>query len=240
MKDLVFPMRLNKFLAYKGFTTRRGADSLIEKGLVFINGKSAILGQKVHETDRVEIKNHTQKSYVYILYYKPRGVITHSPENDEVDIVTQVKKDHNITGLFPIGRLDKDSEGLIILTNDGRITDRLLNPDEEHERTYEVVVDKRVTQTFCNRLSKGVSIEGYMTKPAKAEPLTRNDRAFTITLTEGKKHQVRRMCAALGYQVTQLKRTKMYTFELKSLKPGALYKLKPKEVSALHKSLNLH
>lgn len=239
MNDSSFPMRLNKFLALRGFSTRRGADALIEKERVFVNGKVATLGQKVLETDRVEIKDHDTSHFAYILFYKPRGIITHSPEKGEVDIATYIRKEHGLKGLFPIGRLDKDSEGLMILTNDGRITDRILNPDKEHEREYEVTVDKRVTQTFCNRLSKGVSIEGYHTKPARAELAKHDDHSFTITLTEGKKHQVRRMCAALGYQVTKLKRTRVLGFTLKSLKPGAVYKLKPKEALTLQQELGL-
>jgi 23S rRNA pseudouridine2604 synthase len=233
-------MRLNKFLAHGGYSTRRGADSLIEAGRVFVNGKPAVMGQKVTEADLVEIKDYDTSHYRYILYYKPRGVITHSPEGDEVDIETQIKKDHSITGVFPIGRLDKDSEGLIVLTNDGRVTDRMLNPDLEHEREYEVTVDKRVTQTFLNGLRKGVNIEGYKTKPVQAEALSGSESGFTITLTEGKKHQVRRMCAALGYQVRSLKRTRMMSFELKNLKPGAFHELTKKEVSWFQKSLGLH
>ncbi len=240
MKENEFPMRLNKFLAVKGFATRRGADTLIEKKQVFVNGKMAVLGQKVAETDRVEIKNHKPANHRYILYYKPRGVITHSPAEGETDIASDILTRHGLTGLFPIGRLDKDSEGLIVLTDDGRITERILNPDLNHEREYEVTVDKRVTQTFLNGMSKGVRIEGYMTKPAHAELAPHSEYVFTITLTEGKKHQVRRMCAALGYQVTQLKRTRMLHFTLKTLKPGAVYTLKEKETGFLHKSLGLH
>lgn len=240
MKETEFPMRLNKFLAYKGFTTRRGADTLIEKKRVFVNGKPAILGQRVEETDKIELKDHDTSHYKYVLYYKPRGVITHSPAEGETDIVTDVRKRHSITGLFPVGRLDKDSEGLMILTNDGRVTDRMLNPDEGHEREYEVTVDKRVTQTFCTGLSKGVTIEGYKTRPADAKPLPGTEKGFTIVLTEGKKHQVRRMCAALGYQVVSLKRTRMFSFGLKTLRPGAVYQLKPKEAGALQHSLGLH
>ncbi len=239
MEDFTFPMRINKFLAHKGFTTRRGADTLIDAKRVFVNGKPAVMGQKVTAKDVVELKNHTTSHYRYLLYYKPRGVITHSPEGDEVDIETQIKKDHKISGLFPIGRLDKDSEGLIILTNDGRITERILNPEKGHERVYEVAVDKRVTQTFLNRLERGVDIEGYMTKPAKTEADTGSDHMFTITLTEGKKHQVRRMCAALGYQIRKLKRTRMLNLELKKIASGGYHELKGKELTHFYKTLGL-
>jgi len=240
MEEFTFPMRLNKFLAHRGFTTRRGADTLIEAKRVFVNGTPAIMGQKVSATDVVEIKDHTTTHFRYLLYYKPRGIITHSPGDGEVDIETQVQKDHKITGLFPIGRLDKDSEGLIMLTNDGRITDRILNPEKGHEREYAVTVDKRVTQTFLNQLERGIDIEGYVTKPAKAALDPASERTFTITLTEGKKHQVRRMCAARGYQVQRLIRKRMLNLELKNLKPGAYHELKGKELQKFQKSLGLH
>lgn len=240
MEKLTFPIRINKFLAHMGYTTRRGADTLIDERRVFVNGKPATLGQQIEESDRVEIQGHQATSYRYILYYKPRGVITHSPEGDEVDIETRIKQDHNLTGLFPIGRLDKDSEGLMILTNDGRITDRILNPAQGHEREYEVAVDKRITPGFIKHLEAGVKIERYLTKPTKAHALPTSEKMFSITLTEGKKHQVRRMCAALGYQVRSLKRTRILNLELKSLKPGAYYGLKPHEAKAFQESLGLH
>ena len=234
-----FPSRINKYLAHIGVSTRRGADTLIESGAVFVNGKRAIIGQTVEEGDRVEVRGKDEKKYRYILYYKPRGVITHSPEGDEIDIETRIRKDHSITGVFPVGRLDKDSEGLIVLTNDGRITERLLSPDREHEKTYEVTVDKRVTGTFVKALSQGVRIEGYKTKKAVAAAHAKNEKGFTITLTEGKKHQIRRMCAALGYQVKSIKRTHIMHLELKRLCPGQYYELKKPEVYALYSALGL-
>lgn len=243
MKDILpsdFPMRINKYLAHMGFATRRSADSLISEKRVFVNGKPSLLGQKITATDHVEIQDYDTSHFRYILYYKPRGVITHSPDKDEIDIVTRIQKDHSVRGVFPVGRLDKDSEGLILLTNDGRVTERMLNPDHGHERQYVVTVDKHVTQSFLNALAKGVTIEGYKTKPALTKLDTSNDRMFSITLTEGKKHQVRRMCAALGYQVQSLKRTRMLNLELKNLKSGGFYELKPKEFKKLQAELGLH
>lgn len=240
MEKLEFPARINKYLAHMGYATRRSADTLIEAKRVFVNGTPAIIGQKIVKTDRVEIKDYDTSHYQYFLYYKPRGVITHSPTGDETDIVTRVKNDHSINGVFPIGRLDKDSEGLIILTNDGRITGRILDPEEGHEREYFVTVDKRITQSFLNALAKGVTIEGYKTKSARAEAEKSSDHSFSITLTEGKKHQVRRMCAALGYQVKTLKRTRLLNLELKRLKSGEIYKMKPKEYGMLLGILGLH
>lgn len=232
-------IRLNKYMAEKGLSTRRGADILIARGDVSINGKRAIIGQKVSDIDVIVVRQDKQPKYRYILYYKPRGVVTHSPDEGDRDIKSQIAKDHKMRDLFPIGRLDKDSEGLIILTNDGRITDRVLNPHYAHERTYEVVVDKRITQTFLNRLSRGLMIEGYKTKPCRAVQSNQNEYQFEITLTEGKKHQIRRMCAAGGYQVQQLKRTKLLTCELRNLKPGMYHELTPKEQKHFLTLLNL-
>jgi 23S rRNA pseudouridine2604 synthase len=212
-----FPIRINKYLAEKGYSTRRGADALIEKGLVFVNGKKALIGQKIEESDAVEVRGG-EKTYHYVLYYKPRGIITHSPAPGETDIATKIKQDHGITGLAPIGRLDKDSEGLVLLTDDGRVTDRLLNPKYAHTREYEVTVDKPITSGFISNLKEGVDIEGYRTKRTFAEKLS--SAMFRLKLTEGKKHQVRRMCAALGYQVQKLVRTSIMHLELDGLSPG--------------------
>ena len=234
-----FPIRINKYLAHKGYATRRSADTLIEAGKVFVNNKKAIIGQQIEATDHVEIKNAPKQNYRYILYAKPRGVITHSPAEHETDILTRIKKDHNIQDVFPVGRLDKDSEGLIILTNDGRITERLLNPDQEHEKEYEVTVDKKITGPFLKQLAHGVKIERYQTKPTKTKAHPKDSHAFSIVLTEGKKHQVRRMCAALGYQVQTLKRVRIMDFVIKNLKPGQFYELKKPEIDLFYTSIGL-
>jgi 23S rRNA pseudouridine2604 synthase len=234
-----FPIRINKYLADKGLATRRGADALIVAGKVFVNGKKAVIGQKVEKSDTVTLKDDAKRSYRYILYYKPRGVITHSPGPDETDIATQVAHDHGLHGLFPVGRLDKDSEGLILLTDDGRITKRLLEPQYDHEKEYHVVVDKPVTDAFLRKLERGVNIEGYVTKPAHAEGDPRNEHAFSLALTEGKKHQIRRMCAALGYQVTRLKRVRILDIRLRPLREGAFRELTLRERKMLGATLGL-
>lgn len=234
-----FPMRINKYLAHRGFATRTGADALIEAGKVFVNGKRAKIGMQILAEDTVEVRGREAQSYRYILYYKPRGIITHSPEGDEVDILTRIQKDHGIRGVFPIGRLDKDSEGLMLLTNDGRITERLLNPHAAHEKEYEVIVDKRVTGYFLKKLSFGVNIEGYTTKPAVTTGDPRNEHKFNITLTEGKKHQVRRMCAALGYQVKSLKRIRIMSLHLRPLRVGQYRELNSREITILCGTLGL-
>jgi len=144
-------------------------------------------------------------------------------------------------GVFPVGRLDKDSEGLMILTNDGRVTGPLLNPEAEHEKEYEVRVDKAIKSGFIKKMAKGVDIEGYTTKRAKVKKTGRNPngKTFRITLTEGKKHQIRRMCAALGYQVQSIKRVRIENIELGKLKPNQYRKLSGKELRDFLKTLGL-
>lgn len=234
-----FPIRINKFLAERGFATRRGADTLIEAGKVSVNGKRAVIGMQIQANDTVTVAEDGKRTYRYMLYYKPRGVITHSPSESETDIRMQIEHDHGITGLFPVGRLDKDSEGLILLTDDGRVTKRLLDPEFDHEKEYLVMLDKPVTDGFLRKLERGVHIEGYLTKPATAVHDRMSEFAFSITLTEGKKHQIRRMCAALGYQVQSLKRVRILSFVLRPLKTGGIRELNKTEKQTLLSTLNL-
>ncbi len=230
-------MRINKYAALQGWASRREADTLIEKGAILINGKPAQMGQKVEEGDIVELAGKT-KEKKYLAYYKGRGIITHSPAEGETDILTRLQRDYKITDVHPIGRLDKDSEGLIILSNDGRITGPLLDPEAAHEKEYDVTVDKNVTGILINNFAKGVDIEGYVTKPAKAEK-QKNARKVTITLTEGKKHQIRRMCAACGYQVQDLKRVRVANIELGELKPNQYRKIAGAELKAFLEELGV-
>lgn len=209
-----FPMRLNKYLAHKGITTRRDADALIEQGKVIVNGKKATLGDKVGETDKVEVKGQKPQKHFYYAYNKPVGVVT-NPDEGQKTIAKVLKLKEKV---FPVGRLDKESHGLIILSNDGRITDRLLNPDKEHEKEYLVRVDKKINNYFIKRISFGVDIEGYKTKECTAEMV--DDHSFSITLSEGKKHQIRRMCTALGFQVMDLERVRIMDVELGKLREG--------------------
>lgn len=228
-----FPMRINKYLAHKGVSTRRGADALIESGKVRINNRRAVLGDVVHETDTVVVSQKNAPAYEYVLYHKPVEVITHSPSRGEKD----VRLASGLSHLFPIGRLDKASSGLIILTNDGRITDRVLNPMHEHEKEYEVTV-REVLPSFAKKAwERGVDIGGYTTKPARVRII--NEHQFSIVLSEGKKHQVRRMCEALHLTVQKLKRTRIMHFTLALLKPGAHRPLHAKERAQFLHTLGL-
>ncbi len=207
------PMRINKYLAFKKISTRRGADELIEKKKVFINSKLAVLGDKVNENDKVEIKDAKAKEYIYFAYNKPIGVETDSPRVD----------------LFPLGRLDKNSYGLMILTNDGRITDQLLNPKYSHEKEYVVKTKEKLRSNFKQKMEAGVNIEGYVTKKCKVKII--NDFTFKIILTEGKKHQIRRMCSNLFQEIADLKRERIMNIKLGNLKSGGTREIKGEELT---------
>lgn len=229
MTDM-FPMRINKYLAHKQYCTRREADALIEAGKVRINGKPAKLGDKVQEKDDVQVLFRVKK-YRYFAYNKPRGIITHSPGEDEKDIRQSVP----LAGVFPIGRLDKDSSGLIILTDDGRITDKLLNPDFSHDKEYIVTTKEDLADSFKTKMESGVNIEGYITKPCTIKIMGK--KRFSITLTEGKKHQIRRMCAALGLAVASLHRVRIMNIQLSGLEVGKHRPILGQECATFLKSL---
>ncbi len=206
-------MRINKYLADKKISTRRGADELIKNKKVFINGKLAELGSQVSETDKVEVRGVKAKEYKYYAYNKPVGIETDSPKE----------------GLFPLGRLDKASSGLLILTDDGRITDALLNPKYFHEKEYLVKTKEKLRSSFKSKMEAGVNIEGYLTKKCKVKVL--NDFEFRITLTEGKKHQIRRMCSALFQEVADLKRERIMNIKLGNLKSKGLREIRGEELT---------
>lgn len=225
-------MRINKYLAHMGICTRREADRYIAQGLVYINGKRAELGSQVKEGDQVETRIPT-RTYRYFAYYKPKGIVTHSPEAGQKGI-TDVA---GIEGVYPLGRLDKDSNGLIILTDDGRITEKLLGPEANKEKEYVVQTKEHIPPSFKARMEKGVNIEGYTTKPAKVKIL--GDNKFSIILTEGKHHQIRRMCAAWGYTVADLKRIRVINIKLGTLKSGQFRTIKGAELKEFLKELGV-
>ena len=232
MEKPLYKVRINKYLASKKYCTRREADLLVAKGRVTINGRRAVLGDKVRENDRVEVF-YRPKKFRYFAYHKARGIITHSPQQGEESIQDTIP----IEGVFPVGRLDKDSYGLIILTDDGRITDKLLNPDYEHEKEYTVTTREELPNNIKSRMERGVNIEGYMTKPCRIKVL--GPKRFSIALVEGKKHQIRRMCAALGLTVADLERKRIMSISLGNLKSGAHRELKGDELKKFLKSLGM-
>lgn len=227
---LEYPIRINKYLAQKNYATRLGADELIKKGKVFINGQKAILGDKVYEGDEVIVDEKAiKKSYVYYAYNKAKGVTT-TPEkpasgkiSKDIMMVTKFP-----TPVFPIGRLDKDSTGLLIITNDGRVTDRLLSPKYVHEKEYVVKLANPYSDLFLENMQSGVRFDGYVSRKCKAWRKT-ND-TFHIILTEGKKRQIRRMCEALHQDVKELKRVRVMNIQIGALKPGEYREIKGQEL----------
>lgn len=229
-------MRINKYLAFKKICTRKAADEYIERGLVKINGKKAVLGDKVLEKDTVTV-DLPKQTFRYLAYNKPRGIITHSAQKDIDPLEKDIKEIMPVQGVFPVGRLDKDSFGLIILTDDGRLTDALLNPEHEHEKEYDVVCASKLPSYFKGRLEAGIDIGGYTTKPCSIT--MRGDRKFTIKLTEGKKHQIRRMVGALGQSTVELRRTRILNIELGGLKSGQFRKVTGAELHTFLKTLGI-
>lgn len=227
-------MRINKYLAFKKHSTRRGADELITQKKVFINGRLAVLGDKVSATDQVEVRfSGKQKPYIYFAYNKPKNIITHSAQRGEKEIKHVVA----LKDVFPIGRLDKNSHGLIILTNDGRITERLLSPTYAHEKEYLVRTKNKLRTSFKEKMEKGVQIDREKTAPCKVNII--DDHTFKIILTEGKKHQIRRMCDALFQEVADLTRIRIMNIKLGNLEEGKERELKGEELHTFLHSLSL-
>ncbi len=218
----LFPMRVNRALAYYGLATRRGADLLIQAGRVLLNGRRVVLGEKVERTDKLEIledESHPEKEHVYIAYYKPRGIVTHSPQKRE----RAIEESSQFAGTFPVGRLDKESQGLIILTNDGRITDRLLHPRYAHEKEYRVTVREKAEKHLAPILVAGVTNEGELLAAKRVEIL--GPHTLSMVLTQGKKHQIRRMLSEVHLTVEQLIRVRIMGVALGALEPGQGRKL---------------
>jgi 23S rRNA pseudouridine2604 synthase len=237
-EEASFPMRINKYMAQKGYSTRRGADALIERGLITLNGKRAVLGDLVNEGDEVIYKEKgPKKDYQYFAFNKPRGIITHSPQGDEEDIAAYTEGNRALDGMFPVGRLDKASHGLIILTNDGRITDRLLSPKKVHEKEYIVETHHKLRPSFSEHMSKGVQLEDCVTKPCKIN--VTGETIFRIALTEGKKHQIRRMVSAMHNEVKDIKRVRIMNIKLAGMKEGSCREIVGDELKEFLLSLGL-
>lgn len=224
-------MRLNKFLSDAGVCSRREADRQIEAGNVSINGIVASLGTQVEANDEVlfngkSIKNTQEK--VVLAVYKPIGVECTSSTDVKNNIVNLVNYP---TRVFPVGRLDKNSEGLILMTNDGELSNGILKARYYHEKEYIVIVNKPVSKAFLYNMSNGVNILDTVTRPCEVEKL--DERTFKIILTQGLNRQIRRMCEALDYEVVNLKRIRVLNIMLKGLKKGEWRTLEADELLAL-------
>jgi pseudouridine synthase len=215
-------VRLNKFISDSGYCSRREADKLIDSNQVKVNGRRAELGTRIEPSDEVEVcgqqiqgSAESKSDRVYIVYNKPVGITCTTESSVKGNIVDAIDHDERI---FPIGRLDKPSEGLILLTSDGDIVNKILRAENAHEKEYLVAVNKPVTAGFIGKMSRGVPILDTVTKPCKVTTVGRS--AFKITLTQGLNRQIRRMCEYLGYEVTQLVRLRIMNVQLGKLKPG--------------------
>lgn len=211
-------MRLNKFISESGKASRRGADKLIEEGRVKINGRKAKIGDQVKPGDEVMVNGQRirlARNNVYLALNKPVGITCTTEKNVKGNIVDLVNHPLRV---FNIGRLDKDSDGLILLTNDGDIVNKILRAENNHEKEYIVSVDKPITPEFVEKMSKGVRILGTKTLPCKVEQLSKYE--FKIILTQGLNRQIRRMCEALGYEVYRLQRVRIMNIHLGNLPVG--------------------
>lgn len=217
-KNMIMEYRLNKFISNSGYCSRREADKYIESGQVLINGKRAKLGDRVFPKQKVMINGiyiEHDIEPVYIALNKPVGIVSTTDTSDKDNIVDYISHEYRI---FPIGRLDKDSQGLILLTNDGDIVNKILRVGNMHEKEYIVTVDRPYDEKFLEEMANGVPILDRITRKCKLERI--NDRTFKIIMTQGLNRQIRRMCEYFGYDVVKLERTKILNIELGKLGVG--------------------
>jgi 23S rRNA pseudouridine2604 synthase len=217
--------------------SRRKADELIAAGKVLVNGRVAKLGMLTDENDDVRLAGRavvaSKPKTVYYAFHKPVGIITSVDPKARDSLLTFLKLPERV---FAIGRLDVASSGLLLLTNDGRLSERITHPRYDHEKEYLVSVAKTISDSALNRMANGMMVLGSMTKPAKVERV--NDRTFRITLTEGRNRQIRRMCEGLRHEVTSLQRVRVMNIRLGDLPVGAVRKLTDEEVAKLLKSVD--
>jgi 23S rRNA pseudouridine2604 synthase len=226
---------INKFISETGFCSRREADKYIETGRVTINEKEAKKGNRVEVNDIVKIDGEflqSKKSPVYLALHKPKGITCTTDLKDKTNIVNFIKYKSRI---FPVGRLDKFSEGLIFLTNDGDIVNKILRAGNGHEKEYVVTVDKNIDVEFIKKMSSGIPILGTVTK--KCFVKQEGEKQFRIILTQGLNRQIRRMCGALNYKVTSLIRVRIMNITLKGLPKGRWRYFSPEEISEVNEMI---
>ena len=230
-------VRINKYLSEAGGCSRRGADRLLEEGRVSVNGTLAFLGSVVNKEDEVRVDGNLVKAVakkVLIAFNKPRGIVctTADPKSKDVNIIEYINYPERI---FPVGRLDKDSEGLILLSNDGDLSNKIMKARNFHEKEYEVEVDKPFDDEFLKRMSEGVPILDTVTRKCTLKRTGKT--SFNIILTQGLNRQIRRMCEYFGYKVVRLKRIRIMNIKLGNLKSGTYRNITDKEYEELIKGL---
>ena len=227
--------RLNKFIADSGYCSRREADRLIEEGRVLVDGRNGVLGDKILPGMKVIADGHDltgDSEKVYIVLNKPAGIVCTADPREPMNVVDYIGYPARI---FPVGRLDKDSEGLLLMTSDGEIVNRLLRAAGGHEKEYEVEVDRPVTREFLEKMMAGVEILDTVTLPCKVRKT--GERSFNIILIQGLNRQIRRMCEALGYNVRKLRRIRIMNIKLGNMQPGQWREITPEELETLFAAL---
>lgn len=228
-------IRLNKFLSESGVCSRREADRLIENGRVTVDGKEAVTGMKISPDQVIKVDGKViglQEEMVVLAVNKPRGIVCTEEKREPNNIIRFLNYPTRITYA---GRLDKDSEGLLLMTNNGDIINKMMRAGNFHEKEYVVTVDKPLTEEFLHKMSRGVPVLDTVTRPCQIKKEGKN--TFRIILTQGLNRQIRRMCEALGYRVVTLKRVRIMKIRLGDLKPGQYRKLTEKEIQDLSKML---
>lgn len=223
-------MRINKMLSNRGICSRKQANQLIEENRVIVNGKLCIPGQWVEEEDEILVdqKPIAEKEKIYIVLNKPVGITCTAAKDVQGNIIDFMDYPEYI---FPVGRLDKPSQGLILMTNDGDLASKILESENEHEKEYVVTVDKPFDDTFMEEMAKGVDIGGVITRPCKL--CRRSKDTFNIIITQGLNRQIRRMSKYFGYEVVKLERIRIMNVELSELEVGSWRYLNEEEVSGL-------
>lgn len=229
------PVRLNKFLSDSGVCSRREADRLIEAGRVTVDGSVAVMGQKILPTQKIVCNGKSvsrEEELILIAFNKPVGIECTSDKSNPDNIIDFINYKKRI---YTIGRLDKNSEGLILLTNDGSIVNKISKSVNYHEKEYIVSVNKKINDDFINKMSSGVAILDTVTRPCKVEQI--DDKTFRIILTQGLNRQIRRMCETLGYRVITLKRIRIMNINLNKLKIGTYRNVTDIELDELLKMI---
>lgn len=237
MNEETEAIRLNKRLSEAGVCSRREADRLIEAGRVLVDGEKAVMGMKVTQAQAVLFDGRPvsgKDAPVLLMVNKPRGIVCTTSDKDRAENIVEFL--NYPVRVYPLGRLDKDSEGLILMTNQGDMGNRILKSRNGHEKEYLVTVDQAVTEDFLTAMSGGVEILDTVTKPCKTE--RSGDNSFRIILTQGLNRQIRRMCEALGYQVLSLKRLRVMNLLLGELETGKYREVTKKEWEDLERLLN--
>lgn len=228
-------IRLNKYLSEAGVCSRREADRLTEAGLVTVDDQTAVMGMKISPDAVVKVRGNAVKKEeekVLLAFHKPAGVVCTAQKREKNNVIDYLGYPKRI---FPVGRLDKESTGLLLMTNDGELVNKIMRAGNYHEKEYLVAVNKPVTEEFCKKMASGVPILDTVTRRCKVEQI--GEKEFRIILTQGLNRQIRRMCETLGYRVTALKRIRIMNIHLGRLKEGTYRKIEGKEKKELERLL---